>query len=99
MGVDQSKNSPMSGYDIILIIDVFVFILAGLLFLVGRFSGAAMASWLLLLAKIMVAAALIIYIVTEMVIGKGANLAWGLLLIIVFVAIMYFINRRNQGTS
>jgi hypothetical protein len=89
----------MSGYDIILIIDVFVFILAGLLFLVSRFSGGAMANWLLLLAKIMVAAALITYVVTEMVIGKGANLAWGLLLIIVFVAVMYFVNRRNQDTS
>ena len=89
----------MTVYDVILIIDVFVFILAGLLFLAGRFSGAAAANWLSLLAKILVAAALLIYIVTEIVIGKGANLAWGLLLIMVFVAIMYFVNRRNQGTS
>ena len=89
----------MTVYDIILIIDVFVFILAGLLFLVVRFSGAVAANWLSLLAKILVAAALMIYIVTEIVIGKGGNLAWGLLLIIVFVAIMYFVNRRNQGTS
>ena len=89
----------MTVYDIILIIDVFLFILAGLLFLVGRFSSARVASWLSLLAKILVAAALIIYILTEVVIGKGANLAWGLLLITVFVTIMYFVNRRNQGAS
>ena len=89
----------MTVYDIILIIDVFLFILAGLLFLVGRFSSARVANWLSLLAKILVAAALIIYILTEVVIGKGANLAWGLLLITVFVTIMYFVNRRNQGAS
>ena len=89
----------MTVYDIILNIDVFVFILAGLLFLVSRVSGTALANWLSLLAKILVAAALIIYIVTEVVIGKGANLAWGLLLVVVFVSIMYFVNRRNQDTS
>ena len=89
----------MTVYDIILIIDVLIFVLAGLLFLVGRFSGAPVASQLSALAKILVGAALIIYIATEIVIGKGANLAWGLLLITVFIAIMYFVNRRNRGTS
>lgn len=89
----------MTIYDIILIIDVLVFILAGLLFLVSRVSDAPGASRFSVLSKILVGAALIIYIATEIVIGKGANLAWGLLLIIVFIAIMYFVNRRNQGTS
>ena len=86
----------MTVYDFILIIDVLVFLLAGLLFLVGRLSGGLLASRLSLLAKIFVGAALIIYITTEIVIGKGANLAWGLLLVVVFIAIMYFVNRGNE---
>ena len=89
----------MTVYDIILIIDVLVFLLAGLLFLVSRLFPGPMASQLLLLAKILVGAALIVYIATEIVIGKGANLAWGLLLVVVFITIMYFVNRRNEDSS
>jgi uncharacterized membrane protein YoaK (UPF0700 family) len=89
----------MDLYDIILVGDIIVLVGGILLFLVGKLLGEPWNSRFALPATVLIIAALMVYVIAEVIIGKGANLAWGVLLIICFAVIMHFVNKRNEDAS
>jgi carbon starvation protein CstA len=89
----------MDMYDVVLVGDIMVLIGAILLLAAGKLLGEPWSKRFNVPATILIIAALMVYIVTEFTIGRGGNLAWGLLLVFVFAVIMYFVNKRNEGMS
>lgn len=83
--------------DIILILDIVFLLLAGLLFLAGWFMGPVVARRLALPIKVLLVLALLSYIGTEMGIGHGDNLIWGIVLVVALVVIWYLTSRQKRS--
>ena len=86
----------MSAVDIILILDVLAVILAAVLFLIGRVIGPPLSDRLALPVKALLVLGLVMYLGTELIIGKEFNIMWGALFIILAAAVFYFLGRPKN---